>query len=140
MSVSYDIQYYAVNHGGRTRLAIKPHIRPGISESAGPIHGHTRTDTWPDMGASKGRHHNSPLRVTNFREMLTVSVISAACHKKPLQPSVSGVGLLYRQYRQPRLFCETSAEVTNYVVTFCETMWKPGATEIERRDLGFIIT
>ena len=35
---------------------------------------------------------------------------------------------LYRQYRQ---FCETSAEVTNYVIAFRETMWKPGATEIE---------
>ena len=33
-------------------------------------------------------------------------------------------------YRQPRQFCETSAEVTNYVIAFCETMWKSDATEI----------
>ena len=33
-------------------------------------------------------------------------------------------------YRQPRQFCETSAEVTNYVINLCETMRKPGATEI----------
>ena len=66
-------------------------------------------------------------------------MVSAACHKKPLLPSVSGVRLLYKQprqfyiglYKQPRQFCETSAEVTNYVIAFCETMRKPGATEIE---------
>ena len=34
-------------------------------------------------------------------------------------------------YRQPRQVCETSAEVANYVIDFCETMWKTGATEIE---------
>ena len=34
-------------------------------------------------------------------------------------------------YKQPRLFWESSAEVTNYVIAFCETMWKTGATEIE---------
>ena len=34
-------------------------------------------------------------------------------------------------YRQLRQFCETSSEVANYVFVFCETMWKPGATEIE---------
>ena len=34
-------------------------------------------------------------------------------------------------YRQPRQFCETFAEVTNYVIAFCETMWKSGAIEIE---------
>ena len=33
-------------------------------------------------------------------------------------------------YRQPRQFCETFAEVTNYVIAFCETMWKSGAKEI----------
>ena len=57
-------------------------------------------------------------------------MISAACHKRPLLPSMSGVRLL-GLYRQPKQFCETSAEVTNYVglITFCETMWKPGVTE-----------
>ena len=58
-------------------------------------------------------------------------MISAACHIKPLlyQSMVSDyyIGL----YKQPRLFCETSAEVTNYVIAFCEIMWKPEATEIE---------
>ena len=34
-------------------------------------------------------------------------------------------------YRQPRQFCEISAEVTSYVIPFCKTMWKSGATEIE---------
>ena len=34
-------------------------------------------------------------------------------------------------YKQPRQFCETSAEVTNYVIAFCRTMWKVRATEIE---------
>ena len=34
-------------------------------------------------------------------------------------------------YGQSRQFCETSVEVTNYVIDFCETMWKPGVTEIE---------
>ena len=34
-------------------------------------------------------------------------------------------------YRQPRLSCETSAEVIIYVIAFCETMWKTWATEIE---------
>ena len=59
-------------------------------------------------------------------------MISAACHKKPLLLSVSGVGLLYRAMkRQPRQFCETFAEVTKYVITFRETMWKPGDIEIE---------
>ena len=59
-------------------------------------------------------------------------MISEACHKNPLPPSVSGVGLLYKVlYRHPRQFCETSAEVTNYVIAFCETMWKPGATDIK---------
>ena len=28
---------------------------------------------------------------------------------------------IIRLYRQPRLFCETSAEITNYVIVFCET-------------------
>ena len=51
-------------------------------------------------------------------------MVSAACHKKPLLLSVSNV-------RLPRQFCETSAEVTNYVVASCETMGKPAATEIE---------
>ena len=55
-------------------------------------------------------------------------MISAARHKKPLLPPVSGVGLLYRQ---PRLFCKTSAVVTNYVITFCEYMWKTRVTESE---------
>ena len=27
-------------------------------------------------------------------------------------------------YRQPKCFCETSAEVTNYIHVFCETVWK----------------
>ena len=59
-------------------------------------------------------------------------MISAACHKKSLLPSVSGVRLLYiGPCRQPNQFCETSAEVTNYISAFCETMRKPGATEIE---------
>ena len=56
---------------------------------------------------------------------MSCCVISAACHKKPLLLSVSGVRLLYGR------FCETSAEVTNYLIAFCETMRKPGATEIE---------
>ena len=34
-------------------------------------------------------------------------------------------------YRQPRQFCETSVEVANYVITFCETMWKAGFAEIK---------
>ena len=34
-------------------------------------------------------------------------------------------------YKQPRQFCETSADVTNYVNGLCETMCKSGATEIE---------
>ena len=38
-------------------------------------------------------------------------------------------------YRQLRLFCETSAEVTNYVIALGETMWKTRATEIEFRHL-----
>ena len=54
-----------------------------------------------------------------------------ACHKKPLLPSVSGVDYYLGLYRQPRQFCEISAEVTSYVTAFCETMWKSGATEIE---------
>ena len=33
-------------------------------------------------------------------------------------------------YRQPRQFCETSTEVPNYLIVFCETMWKPGAADI----------
>ena len=37
---------------------------------------------------------------------------------------------VYRD-KQPEQFCETSAEVTNYVIAFCETMRKPVATEIE---------
>ena len=41
---------------------------------------------------------------------------------------VRGVKVLYRQ---PRLFYKTSAEVTNYVSAFCETVWKRGTTEIE---------
>ena len=45
--------------------------------------------------------------------------------------SLSGVRLLYGAFKQPRQFCETSTEVTNYVNAFCETMWKTGATEIE---------
>ena len=44
-----------------------------------------------------------------------VSMISAVSHNNQLLPSVSGVRLLYRQ---PRLFCETSAEVTHYVIAF----------------------
>ena len=40
---------------------------------------------------------------------------------------MSGVKLLYGAI----YICETSAEVANYVIDFCETMWKPGATEIE---------
>ena len=59
-------------------------------------------------------------------------MVSAACHKKSLAPSVIGVRFLYRaiQTAQTVLY-ETSAEVTNYVIAFCETMCKPGATEIE---------
>ena len=33
-------------------------------------------------------------------------------------------------HRQLRQFCETSAEVTNYEIAFCETTWKSEATEI----------
>ena len=62
---------------------------------------------------------------------MSFSVISAACHKNPLLLPVSGVGLYYIGLgRQPRQFCETSAEVTKYVIAFCEAMRKPGATEI----------
>ena len=43
-------------------------------------------------------------------------------------------------YRQPRLFCETSAEVTNYVIAFCETMWKTVFTEIFMMVLFVLIT
>ena len=43
-------------------------------------------------------------------------MISAACHKKPfllyLVVSDYHIGL----YRQPRQFCETSAEVKNYII------------------------
>ena len=59
-------------------------------------------------------------------------MISAACHKNPLVPSVSGVRLLYiGLYRQLRQFCDTCTEVTNYVIALCETVQKPRTTEIE---------
>ena len=58
-------------------------------------------------------------------------MISAACHKKPLLLCVSGVKLLYRGKQKNRQFCETSAEVTNYVTAFCAIMQKPGTTEME---------
>ena len=48
-------------------------------------------------------------------------------------------------YRRPRQFCKTSAEVTNCVIAFCETMWEyrghrnvdafPTLTSIIREDV-----
>ena len=61
---------------------------------------------------------------------MSCSVISTACHKKPLLLSVSDVDYYIGLYKQPRWFCETSAEVTNYAIAFCEIMGKPVATEI----------
>ena len=57
-------------------------------------------------------------------------MISAARHKRPLLLSMSMSDYYIGLYRQPRLFCETSVEVTNYLIAFCENLWKAGATEI----------
>ena len=57
-------------------------------------------------------------------------MISAACHKKPLLLHAVLSDYYIGLFRQPRQFCKTSAEVTNYRIAFCETMLKPGATEI----------
>ena len=78
----------------------------------------------------KGRHQNSPLRSTNsFREMLVNCFCDVMkthlCH-------LSVVSDYYRAiWNRVRLFCETFAEFTNYVIAFCETMWKTGVTENE---------
>ena len=46
-------------------------------------------------------------------------MISVASHNKLLVPSVSDVSLLHMAMLvQPRQFCETSAEVSNYVIVF----------------------
>ena len=59
-------------------------------------------------------------------------MISAASRKKKtLLLSVSGVTItIYGYIDKLGEFCETFVEVANYVIAFCETMWKHGATEI----------
>ena len=58
-------------------------------------------------------------------------MISVACHKKPLLLHAMLSDYYIGLFRQSRQFCKTSAEVTNYLIAFCKTMLKPGATEIE---------
>ena len=53
-----------------------------------------------------------------FLQFLWHVTKSHYCHLRVLPDYYIGL------YRQPRQFCETSAVVTNYVITFCETMWK----------------
>ena len=54
-----------------------------------------------------------------------------ACHKKPLLLSVSGVGLLYLAIWTTKTVLQNVCRSQNYLIAFCETMWKPGAMEIK---------
>ena len=57
-------------------------------------------------------------------------MISAASHKTPFVTSVGGVRLPFMAIMTARQFCESSEEVTNYVISFIGLFVKLGPQKL----------